>query len=174
LVRRVACSLYEIPRLLHPPEIGPAFGFHSQSVHIDFARSDVYAGTVSDFQKQCQRMSHYARNHLQDDWASHAAREASQRLETAERTAGWYFEQATRRQRSAHEAELRPLLGTSGPKWDRAREALRRRFAETTAEAGALFDRTVTCLLATGEVSDELDAWTALCEREDGATSTTK
>jgi hypothetical protein len=116
------------------------------------------------------RMSYYARNHLQDDWASHATRESEQRLEAAERAAGWYFEQATRRQRNAHEAHLRVLLGSSGPKWDRARETLRAKFAAATAEARALFDRTVICLLDTGEVSDELDeAWTALCRREEAA-----
>lgn len=120
-------------------------------------------------------MSYYAHNYLQDDWASHAVGEDTRRRQAAERTGGWYFDQATRRQRSAHEADLRALLGRSGPEWDRARDALRQRFAEATAEAGALFDRTVTSLLDTGEVSDELDeAWTALCEREDAATPATE
>jgi hypothetical protein len=149
------------------PVAGPV-RFYSQSVHIDFARNDIIAGIVSDLPKQCRPMSYYARNHLQADWDACGAREAARRLEAAERTARWYFDRATRRQRSAHEADLRALLGMSGPKWDSARDALRQRFAAATAEAGALLDRTVACLLATGEVSDELDeAWTALCERED-------
>jgi hypothetical protein len=119
------------------------------------------------------RMSHYARNQLQDDWASQASAETARRLREAERTASWYFDRATRRQKSAHEAELRALLGMSGPKWVRARGVLRRRFGETTAEARALFEQTVQCLLDTGEVSGELDeAWTALCEREEPATPT--
>jgi len=63
----------------------------------------------------------------------------------------------------------------SGPKWDRARDALRRRFGPTMAEARTLFDDTVQCLLDTGEVSGELDqAWTALCEREAAAAETTE
>ncbi len=115
-------------------------------------------------------MSYYARNHLQDDWASHAAGEAAQRLREAERTASWYFDRATRRQKAEHEAGRRALLGMTGPKWDRARDALRRHWQETTADARALSEATVQCLLDSGEVSSELDdAWTALCEREDAA-----
>lgn len=115
-------------------------------------------------------MSHYARNHLQDDWTSHAAGEAARRMQAAERTAGWYFDQATRPQRSAYEADLRALSGMNGPERDRDREALRQRFTGTTAEARALFEATVNTLLETGEVSGELDeAWTALCERKDAA-----
>jgi hypothetical protein len=155
------------------PGTDRAAGFYSQSVHIGLATKFVISGVVSVFPKQCPRMSYYARNHLQDDWASRAVEEATNRLEAAERTAGWYFEQATQRQRGAHEADLRALLGKKGPVWDRAREARRRRFAEETAKAGALFDRTVTCLLTTGEVSDELDeAWTALCDSAGAAHST--
>jgi hypothetical protein len=114
------------------------------------------------------RMSYYAHNHLHDDWASHATDDMTRRQREAERTAGWYFDRATRRQKAEHEAGRRGLLGMTGPKWDRARDALQRRWQETTADARALFEATVQCLLDSGEVSSELDdAWTTLCERED-------
>jgi hypothetical protein len=114
------------------------------------------------------RVSYYARNHLQDDWAAAAAGETAQALRDANRTAGWYFDRATRRQRAAHEAGMRALAGASAPERDRDREALRRRWREATAEAQMLFEASVACLLAGGEVSGELDeAWTALFARED-------
>ena len=112
-------------------------------------------------------MSHYARNHLQDDWATDATNAATERLRAADRSARWYFDQATFRQQRVYAENLNALLEMSGPKWDRVRDDERRRFAESTAEAGALLEQTVNCLLDTGEVSDELDAaWTALCERQ--------
>lgn len=112
-------------------------------------------------------MSHYARNHLQEDWASHAASETAERIGAAERMAAWNFDQATWRQRKDYEAGLDALRDISGPARDHACDILRRRFAEATAEARGLFERTVRCLLDSGEVSQELDeAWTALCERE--------
>ena len=115
-------------------------------------------------------MSHYAHNHLQDDWTSRETADAAERLDEAERIAAWYFERATQRQQAACRSGLKALLGMSGPKWDRARETLRRSFRETTAEAQVLFERTVQALLDTGEVADELDqAWTALFERKDAA-----
>ena len=115
-------------------------------------------------------MSHYARNPLQDDWALIEACDAAQRLREAERTAAWYFERATRRQRAACRNGLLALLGMSGPKWDRARETLRRSFLDMTAEAHVLFEKTVQSLLETGDVADDLDeAWTALFKREDAA-----
>ena len=110
-------------------------------------------------------MSYYARNHLQDDWASQAPAATAERLHAAERAAGWYFDHATRRQRSAYEAGL---AGITGPESDLARDALRYRFRKTTADARTLFEETVQCLLDGGEISGELDeAWTALSARED-------
>lgn len=112
-------------------------------------------------------MSYYARNHLQDDWAAHAAAEAQRRARAAEQDAGWYLDHATRRQKAEFGATMHALLGVTGPSANRARDAARARWQETTAEAGALFERTVDCLLASGEVSAELDAqWTALADRD--------
>jgi hypothetical protein len=108
-------------------------------------------------------MSHYARNPLQDDWASHAHEETGRRVQAAEKEAGWYFDRAVRREKAEFDAAMRALFGVTGPRADRDRARVRRRWQEATAEASALLDATIECLLATGEVSAELDAqWTAL------------
>ena len=112
-------------------------------------------------------MSHYARNHLQDDWASHAHEDTQRRVQAAEQEAGWYFDKAVRREKAEFDAAMRALLGVKGPRADRDRARIRRRWQEATAEASALLDATIECLLATGEVSAELDTqWTALIEAD--------
>jgi hypothetical protein len=111
-------------------------------------------------------MSHYARNHLQDDWATHSAAEMQLRVQEAETTAGWYFDQATRPNKAEFDAALHTLLGVTGPRANRARAAAKARWQEATREARGLFDATVDCLLRDGEVSAELDeAWTTLIDR---------
>lgn len=110
-------------------------------------------------------MSHYARNHLQDDWAAEAASDMQARVQAAEREACWYFDQATRHQRCEFDAAMHALLGVTGPRANRARDAAKARWLEATAEARTLLDATIDCLLASGEVSAELDEqWTALIE----------
>ena len=112
-------------------------------------------------------MSYYARNHLQDDWAGDSLADMQARVQAAEREAGWYFDQATRREGQAFQAAMRALLGVTGPRGNRARDAAKAGFQAATAEARALLEATVACLLETGEVSTELDEqWTALIERE--------
>ncbi|MDQ8729433.1 hypothetical protein [Bradyrhizobium sp. LHD-71] len=112
-------------------------------------------------------MSYYTRNHLQDDWTAHAAADAQRRVRAAEQDAGWYFDQATRRQKAEFDATMHALLGVTGPRANRARDAARTQWQRTTAEAQTLFERTVDSLLATGEVTAELDeAWTALADRD--------
>lgn len=112
-------------------------------------------------------MSHYARNHLQDDWQAHDQAAYAERLQAAEQEAGGLFAQATKHQKSEFDATMRNLLGMTGPRWDRARAAAKTKWANDTAEAAALLDSTVECLLETGEVSEHLDGlWTELCERE--------
>lgn len=51
------------------------------------------------------------------------------------------------------------------PEADALRDQAREDWRAATQEARALFDETVACLLACGEVSESLDErWTALCE----------
>jgi hypothetical protein len=111
-------------------------------------------------------MSHYARNHLQDDWATNAAADLPARVQNAEQEAGWYFDRATEPQRAEFDAAMRALLGTTGPRANRARDAARSRFRQSTTEARALLETSIDCLLETGELSAELDEqWTTLIER---------
>ena len=110
-----------------------------------------------------EAMSTYARNHLQDDWAAIAREEMALRVEAAEKEASWYFDRATRREKAEFDAAIKPLSGATGPQRDRARS----RWHETTREARTLLEATIDCLLATGEVSAELDdKWTELINRD--------
>jgi hypothetical protein len=112
-------------------------------------------------------MSHYARNHLQDDWASQAHAETAQRVQAAETEAAWYFDRATKREKAEFDAAMRSMLGVTGPRADRARDRARARWQDVTAKAHTLLEATIECLLATGEVSAELDErWTALIDRD--------
>lgn len=112
-------------------------------------------------------MSHYARNHLQDDWASHGRDDLQRRVRAAETEATWYFDQATAAEKAEFDAQMRALLGVTGPGGKRARERARLRFRKATAKARDLLEATIEDLLATGEVSTKLDAqWTALIDRD--------
>lgn len=111
-------------------------------------------------------MSHYARNHLHDEWATDAAADMQARVQNAEHEAGWYFDLATAPQRAEFEAAMRALLGTTGPRANRARDAARSHFRKSTTEARALLETSIDCLLENGELSADLDdQWTALIER---------
>lgn len=108
-------------------------------------------------------MSYYAMNHLQAPVTYH---EDEERLERCEREANSFFKYATRAQDAICQQTLRDLQGLLGPKYDRAREAAKRLFKETTVEAASLYDRTLAELIATGEVSEALgDEWEALKAR---------
>lgn len=96
-----------------------------------------------------------------------ADRDDSDRVEQAEITAGWFFDQATKAQKAEWNATLHSLLGMTGPKWDRLRDAARAKWNADTQEARQLFDESVECILSHGEISEELDAkWSALCAME--------
>jgi hypothetical protein len=115
-------------------------------------------------------MSHYARNHLQDDWAQQARAEIEQRVQAAETEAAWYFDQATKRKKAEFDTTMRAMLGVTGPRADRGRDRARARWQDATAEARTLLEATIECLLTTGEVSAEFDArWTALIDRDAAA-----
>ena len=111
-------------------------------------------------------MSHYARNHLQDDWAQQTRAEIEQHVQAAETEAAWYFDRATKREKAEFDATMRAMLGVTGPRADRARDQARARWRNVTAEAHTLPETTIECMLASGEVSAELDErWTALFNR---------
>jgi hypothetical protein len=115
-------------------------------------------------------MSYYARNHLQDDWASQTRAEIEQRVQAAETQAAWYFDKATKREKAEFDATMRAMLGVTGPRADRIRDRARTRWQNATAEARSLLDETIECLLDTGEVSAELDErWTGLIDRDAAA-----
>jgi len=115
-------------------------------------------------------MSYYARNHLQDNWASHTREEIEARVQAAEKEAAWYFNRATMREKAEFDATMRAMLGVTGPRADRARNRARLRWQDATAEARSLEEATIECLIATGEVAAELDErWTVLIDRDAAA-----
>jgi hypothetical protein len=110
-------------------------------------------------------MSYYARNHLQDDWASGAGEDMQRRVQAAEKEAGWYFDRATKHEKAEFDAAMQVLSGVTGPRANRGRERARTRWRDATAQARTLLEATIECLLATGEVSSELDEqWTVLMD----------
>lgn len=110
-------------------------------------------------------MSYYGKNPFDADWEAAAAEDQVGRVARAEEEAGRYFRDATKAMQAEYDATMRDLLGMTGPRWDRARAAAKAKWDADTAPAKALFDRTVECLLETGEVSDALDyEWTRLTD----------
>lgn len=115
-------------------------------------------------------MSYYGKNPFDADWETEAAEDVAGRVACAEEEAGRYFRDATKAMQAEYDATMRDLLGMTGPRWDRARAAARAKWDADTAPAKALFDRTVECLLETGEVSDALDyEWTRLTDPDRAA-----
>lgn len=111
---------------------------------------------MTDFQN-------YALNH----WGKHETdAEHAERVESVERQASWFFEQATKPQRAAYNEAMAGLRGLHAPKYDRLREAAKARWERSTAEASELFYRTADALMRDGEVSESLSAeWDALCAK---------
>jgi hypothetical protein len=108
-------------------------------------------------------MSYYSRNLLEEYWDRNSAEEHAERVAKAEQEAGFLFALSTKDQQAEYDATMRGLLGMVGPKWQRAREAAKAKFYADTQAARDLCDRTVECLLETGEVSEALsDEWDAL------------
>ena len=94
-------------------------------------------------------------------------REYEAKIERCEIEASWFFNKATAAQKAEFDAEMRSLLGVTGPRWDRARDAAKAKWNADTAEARALYERTVESYMQTGECSGELDdLWSELFDRE--------
>lgn len=110
-----------------------------------------------------------------NDWRGYASREerdadlALERLRAnAEAEARGYFEAATVRQKAEFDLSVATAVRLHGH-GSMAHEATinlaRAQFKHDTREARALYHRTVDCLLADGEVSDDLDyEWTRLTD----------
>jgi len=88
------------------------------------------------------------------------------RTDAAKKLAGWYFDDATRHQRTAfaNVTAMAALMHGHGSQAHTATiDLARREWDATTAEARALYEATIECLLVDGNISSELDeAWTAL------------
>lgn len=93
-------------------------------------------------------------------------REFELKLSVCEVEAGWFFDRATAPQKAEYTATMASLQGCVGPRWNRERDAAKAKWHAATSAARALYDRTVECLLACGEVSEQLDGeWTAMIDR---------
>lgn len=90
--------------------------------------------------------------------------EHQERVETAEKDARWYFEQATKPQQAAAlEAKAVADAYAGTPRYKREITKINRAWAAATAEAWALRELTGEEILRDGEVSEETSAkWDAL------------
>ena len=89
------------------------------------------------------------------------------RTAAAEELAGWYFDKATERQRTAFQTAMEDVRGFAGNRWHRARERAHAEWQQHTEDARALFEETVEEILATGQVSEQTgDRWTELTARQ--------
>lgn len=113
-------------------------------------------------------MGYYSANphYLPEDFSGDIAR-----LARAEAEAGSWFDYATKPQAARYNERMAVAVAYRGaPKWDRIRDAAKKEFAETTAEAAALCDETVQHYIAHGEILEALaDRWEALAAKTSAA-----
>ena len=108
-------------------------------------------------------MGYYSANPFDADWEAEAAEDRANRVARAEEEAAIYLNVAKAEAQAEFDATMASLLGVTGPRWNRARDAAKAKFAADTAPARRLYDLTVDCILEHGKVSEELaDAWNAL------------
>jgi len=94
------------------------------------------------------------------------AREEAERLEAVQAEAGRYFDSVTRRQRKVFVKAIMAVHVHGSQAHTDAIDLANQEWRTATAEARALYEATVECLLVHGNISDELDeAWTALSDR---------
>ncbi len=111
-------------------------------------------------------MSTSAPEYMQRGWERAYQAEEAGYVAKAEEEASTHFNRAVAPQKAEYDATMRGLLGMVGPRWDRARDAAKAKWAEDTAAARALFDVTVQEILSEGEMSEATDAaWDALIKR---------
>lgn len=104
-----------------------------------------------------------------DFWtAGETDAEHAERVEAAKEYAGDLFAKATKHQSQHWRDTISVISAYKGaPRWDRLKADADAKFAETTTEAAALYERTCVHVMQTGDLwlSDELDAeWTALIQ----------
>jgi len=108
-------------------------------------------------------MGYYSANPFDADWEAEAAEDRANRVARAEEEAAIYLNVAIEDARAEFDAAMASLLGVTGPRWNRARDAAKAKFRVGTAPARRLYDRTVEYLIDHSEISEELsDAWDAL------------
>lgn len=108
-------------------------------------------------------MGYYSANPFDEDWERNAAQDHANRVERAEREAEFYLNDFRKAPQAEFDATMASLLGMTGPRWRRERDAAKAKFTAAMAPARTLYDRTVDCILENGEVSDEIGAaWDAL------------
>lgn len=110
-------------------------------------------------------MSYYSPNpHYDRSDRNLDAEYAAEQAERARDEAMKYFADATKTQLQTFTDRvvyLTPYYGS--PYWERERNAAKKLYADTTKDARELMERTIDCLIATGEVSEELSLeWDAL------------
>jgi hypothetical protein len=103
-----------------------------------------------------------------DHWRQYeSAQDHAERVARAEQTAGWYFQQATVRQKAAYDAAMSGLRGLDAPRYDRARAAATAEWARSTAEASDLYQITAQEIIVHGEVPEEISSlWDELEVRQ--------
>lgn len=117
-------------------------------------------------------MGYYSANPFDADWEAEAAEDRANRVARAEEEAAIYLNVAIKDARAEFDAAMASLLGVTGPRWNRARDAAKAKFAADTAPARRLYDLTVDCILEHGEISEELSAaWDALKPADPAATA---
>lgn len=82
-----------------------------------------------------------------------------ERFEECEKEAMVTFRSLTKEALAEHTRAILDIMPCKdSPKWARLRDAADRKYRETSIPARALYERHVADLLATGEISPELDA----------------
>ena len=109
-----------------------------------------------------QRNPHYDKSDISIDDL-----EAEEQFEKARDQAFKLFADATKDDLQAFTDRVVYLQAYAfSPLWERERNAAKQRYSEATKEARELMERTIDCLMESGEVSGELDiAWAALCQK---------
>lgn len=124
--------------------------------------SDRFTGQTGE----AAAMSTSAPEFIQRCWDRNFRDDEAEKAERCEAEALRFFNDAVKDFRAAYRASIVELWGDRTPRANRARDAIKARWDADTAPARALMDRTFECLMATGELSEELDAeWSAITPR---------